>query len=306
MGTSDFAVPSLEWLLASQHVVLAVITQPDRPRGRGRQIAASPVKQLAMAHAVPVLQPRRANDPQFLAALKALVPEVIVVAAYGQLLPPALLAIPPLGCINVHASLLPKFRGAAPINWALIRGERMTGVTMMLIDETLDTGPILLQSELAIDPSDDAGTLQDRLALYGAETLAQALHGMESGALAARPQDHAQATYAPKLRKEDGLIVWDQRAIDVANRIRGVTPWPGAVTTHHGKPLRIWRATPMAASEASLPGRVATVDALGAWVDTREGVLVLVEVQPASGRRMAAAAYARGHGLRPGDVLGTC
>jgi methionyl-tRNA formyltransferase len=306
MGTSAFAIPSLERLLASHHGVLAVVTQPDRPRGRGRQLTSSPVKQLAMANGLSVLQPPRASDPQFLAVLTSLVPQIIVIAAYGQLLPPALLAIPPLGCINVHASLLPKFRGAAPINWALIRGERVTGVTIMLIDKTLDTGPLLLQSELAIDPSDDAGTLQERLALCGAEALAQALHGMESGALSAMPQDHAQATYAPKLRKEDGLIVWDQRAIDLANRIRGLTPWPGAVTTHHGKPLRIWRATPMATSEAGMPGRVATVDALGAWVETGEGALVLVEVQPASGRRMAAAAYARGHGLRPGDVLGTC
>ncbi len=306
MGTSVFAVPSLEQLLASHHGVLAVVTQPDRPQGRGRQIAYSPVKQLAMAHGLPILQPHRASDPHFLTELKSLAPQVIVVAAYGQLLRPALLAIPPLGCINVHASLLPKYRGAAPVNWALMRGEHMTGVTLMLIDETLDTGPILLQSELPIDPSDDAGTLQERLAVCGAETLVRALHGMESGALTAIPQDHARATSAPKLRKEDGLIVWNQRAIDLANLIRGVTPWPGAVTTHHGKPLRVWRATPLASSEASRPGRVATIDALGAWVETGEGALVLVEVQAASGRRMAAAAYARGHGLRPGDVLGTC
>jgi methionyl-tRNA formyltransferase len=306
MGTSGFAVPPLERLLTTHHVVLAVVTQPDRPQGRGHHIAHSPVKQLAMAHGLPIQQPRRASDPQFLAALQSLAPQVIVVAAYGQILRPALLAIPPMGCINVHASLLPKYRGAAPVNWALMRGERVTGVTIMLIDETLDTGAILLRSDLAIDPSDDAGTLQERLAACGAETLVRALHGMESGTLTVMPQDHAQATYAPKLRKEDGLIVWNQRAIDLANLIRGVTPWPGALTTHHGKPLRVWRATPMTTSEVSMPGRVAMIDALGAWVETGEGTLVLCEVQPASGRRMAAAAYARGHGLRPGDVLGTC
>ena len=165
--------------------------------------------------------------------------------------------IPPLGCVNVHASLLPKYRGAAPINWALIRGERVTGVTIMLIDETLDTGPILLQSELAIEPSDDAGTLQARLATCGAETLLHALDGMESGALKPVPQDHVQATYAPKLRKEDGIIVWGRSADDLAHLIRGVTPWPGAVTTHRGKPLRIWRAAPMAMSGSGRPGRVA-------------------------------------------------
>jgi methionyl-tRNA formyltransferase len=306
MGTSAFAVPALERLMASRHTVVAVVTQPDRPQGRGRRIAASPVKQVAAAQRLHILQPHRASDPHLLAELNSLTPQVIVVAAYGQLLRPALLTMPPLGCINVHASLLPKYRGAAPINWALIRGERVTGVTIMLIDETLDTGPILLQSELAIEPSDDAGTLQDRLATCGAETLLHALDAMESGALSAVPQDHVKATYAPKLRKEDGIVVWGRSADDLANLIRGVTPWPGAVTTHQGKALRIWRATPMAMSGSGRPGRVATIDALGIWVETGEGYLVLCEVQPAGGRRMAAGAYARGHALRSEDVLGTC
>jgi methionyl-tRNA formyltransferase len=305
MGTSTFAVPSFERLLTSRHAVVAVVTQPDRPQGRGRRIAASPVKQVAAAQRLRILQPRRASDPQLLAELKSLAPEVIVVAAYGQLLRPALLAIPPLGCVNVHASLLPKYRGAAPINWALICGEPVTGVTIMLIDETLDTGPILLQSELAIDPSDDAGTLQERLAACGAETLLHALDGMESSSLKPMPQDHAQATYAPKLHKQDGVIVWRRSANALAHLIRGVTPWPGAVTTHQGKPLRVWRAIPMAMSGTGTPGRVTTIDKLGIWVETGDGSLLLVEVQPANGRRMAAAAYARGHGLRPEDVLGT-
>jgi methionyl-tRNA formyltransferase len=306
MGTSAFAVPSLERLLASHHAVRTVVTQPDRPQGRGQRIAYSPVKQVALAQGLRLLQPRRAGAPQLLAELKSLAPQAIVVAAYGQLLPLGLLAIPPLGCINVHASLLPKYRGAAPINWALIRGERVTGVTIMSIEQTLDTGPILLQSELAIDPLDDAHTLQERLAACGAEMLLHALDGMESGTLKATPQDHAQATYAPKLRKEDGAIAWNRSTVDIANLIRGVTPWPGAVTTHQGKLLRVWRATPMAMSEAGIPGRVAAIDKLGAWVETGDGCLVLVEVQPAGGRRMDASAYARGHGLRRGDMLGTC
>jgi methionyl-tRNA formyltransferase len=305
MGTSTFAVPAFERLLASRHAVVAVATQPDRPQGRGRRIAASPVKQVAAAQRLRILQPRRASDPQLLAELTSLAPQVIVVAAYGQLLRPALLAIPPLGCVNVHASLLPKYRGAAPINWALICGEPVTGVTIMLIDEALDTGPILLQSKLAIDPSDDAGTLQERLAVCGAETLLQALDGMESGSLKPIPQDHAQATYAPKLSKEDGVIIWRRSANALAHLIRGVTPWPGAVTAHQGKPLRVWRAIPMAMAGTGTPGRVATIDKLGIWVETGDGALLLVEVQPANGRRMAAAAYARGHGLRPEDVLGT-
>ena len=245
MGTSAFAVPMLEGLLTSRHDVVAVVTQPDRPRGRGQRIGASPVKQVATEQRLPVLQPRRASDPQLLAELKSLAPRIIVVAAYGQLLRPALLTIPPLGCVNVHASLLPKYRGAAPINWALIRGEHMTGVTIIFIDDTLDTGPILLQSEIAIEPSDDAGSLEARLATCGAATLLHALDGMESGALRPVSQDHALATYAPKLRKEDGIIMWNQSADDLTHLIRGVTPWPGALTTHQGKPLRIWRATSM-------------------------------------------------------------
>jgi methionyl-tRNA formyltransferase len=306
MGTSTFAVPSLERLLASPHTLLAVVTQPDRPQGRGRQIAFSPVKQIALTRHLRVLQPAYASDPAFLAELKALAPEVIVVAAYGQLLPPALLAIPPQGCVNVHASLLPKYRGAAPVNWALIRGEQVTGVTMMLIDETLDTGPILLQAELEIDPADNAQTLQERLARLGAETLLRALEGLAAGALQPIPQDHRQATYAPKLRKQDGIIPWERSAMALANLIRGVTPWPGAVTTHAGTLLRIWRARPMAAPSADQPGKVVSIDKLGAWVGTGDGYLVLQEVQPASGRRMDMAAYARGHALHPGDVLGTC
>ena len=305
MGTSAFAVPTLERLVASRHTVAAVVTQPDRPQGRGRRITASPVKQVAVAHGLDILQPRRVSAPQLLTALKSLAPQVIVVAAYGQLLHPALLTIPRLGCVNVHASLLPKYRGAAPINWALIRGERLTGVTIMLIDETLDTGPILLQSDLTIDPTDDAGTLQQRLATHGAEALLRALDGLESGTLQPMPQDHAQATYAPKLRKEDGIIAWDRSAADLADLIRGVTPWPGAMTTHRGQPLRIWRATPMPRSGTGQPGRVGTIDTLGIWVESGDGYLVLGEVQPASARRMAAAAYARGHGLHPDDVLGT-
>ena len=305
MGTSAFAVPSLERLLTSRHRVLAVVTQPDRPQGRGQQLAHSPVKQVALLQRLRILQPGRASAPQLLADLEFLAPQAIVVAAYGQLLPSALLTIPPSGCINVHASLLPKYRGAAPVNWALIRGERVTGVTIMLIDETLDTGPILLQSEVAIDPAEDAGSLQERLAACGAEALLRALDGVESGTLKPMPQDHAQATYAPKLRKQDGSIRWDRSAIDLANLIRGVSPWPGAMTMHQSKPLRIWRATPMTMTEPGTPGRIAKIDKLGAWVETGDGYLVVVEVQPAGGRRMDAAAYARGHGLRPGDVLGT-
>ena len=305
MGTSAFAVPTLEGLLTSRHDVVAVVTQPDRPRGRGQRIDASPIKQVATGQRLHVLQPRRASDPQFLAELKSLAPQVIVVAAYGQLLRPTLLAIPPLGCVNVHASLLPQYRGAAPINWALIRGERVTGVTIMLIDETLDTGPILLQSEVAIEPSDNAGTLEVRLATCGAEALLSALDGMETGALRPMPQDHVLATYAPKLRKDDGTIIWSHSADDLAHLIRGVTPWPGAVTTHRGKPLRIWRAMSMPMSGSGRPGQVASIDALGIRVETGDGCLTLLEVQPASGRRMAAAAYARGHALRPEDVLGT-
>lgn len=304
MGTSTFAVPSLERLLSSPHTLLAVVTQPDRPQGRGRRITPSPVKQVALAYGLPVLQPHRARAPAFLAELIALVPELIVVAAYGQLLPASLIALPPQGCINVHASLLPKYRGAAPVNWALIRGEEVTGVTIMLMDETLDTGPILQQVAVNIDPVDNAETLQDRLAQLGAETLLKALTELALGTVKPIPQDHEQATYAPKLRKEDGLIRWEQSAVTVVNRVRGVTPWPGALTTHAGKPLRIWCASVVAANAVETPGTVTRLEPQGVWVATRDGYVVLQEVQPAGGRRMEAGAYARGHGLRVGDRLG--
>jgi methionyl-tRNA formyltransferase len=304
MGTSAFAAPSLEKLLASAHRILAVVTQPDRPQGRGRRLMETPVKQLALAQHVQVLQPHRAGNSAFLSELTSLAPQVIVVAAYGLLLPPALLAVPPLGCLNVHASLLPKYRGAAPINWALIRGEVSTGVTIMQIDETLDTGPILLQTEVAIEPSDVVDTLQARLASCGAETLLRALDEMATGTLQAVPQDHSRATYAPKLRKEDGIIQWERHAVELANHIRGVTPWPGAVTMHAGSMLRVWRVTPVSAPGARTPGSVAKIDGDGMWVETGDGYLLVHEVQPASGRRMPSAAYARGHRLEVGAVLG--
>ena len=305
MGTSAFAVPALERLLASSHAVLAVVTQPDRPQGRGQRLSYSPVKQVALAQQVRLLQPPRASNPALLAELAALAPQLIVVAAYGLLLPPTLLSLPAWGCVNVHASLLPKYRGAAPVNWALIRGEQNTGVSIMLIDETLDTGPILLQAAVAIEPHDDAESLQARLARCGAQALLQALEGLEAGTLEATPQDHSQASYAPKLRKADGVIRWQRPAVELAHLIRGVTPWPGAVTAHAGKSLRIWRASPQSAPDARAPGRIAKIDRLGVWVETGDGCLVVSEVQPASGRRMEAAAYARGHGLHAGDVLGS-
>lgn len=304
MGSSTFAVPSLECLLARHHRVLAVVTQPDRPRGRGQQISPSPVKAVALAHQLPVLQPVSAKEPRFFAQIAAFAPDIIIVVAYGQVLPATLLSIPPRGCVNVHASLLPKFRGAAPIQWALMRGERVTGITIMLMDETLDTGPVLLQSEIPIDPTDNAHTLHDRLAVRGADRLLQALDCMAAGVVKPVPQDHRQATYAPKLRKEDGIIRWEQSAITLANLIRGVTPWPGAFTTHAGTPLKICRAHAIAVAEATRPGFIARLDAHGAWIETGAGYLILEEVQPPGRRAMDIAAYARGHALRLGDVLG--
>lgn len=306
MGTSPFAVPSLERLLTVHHPVLAVVTQPDRPRGRGLQVSASPVKELALAHGLQVLQPARARNPRFIAELRALDPHILVVVAYGQLLPLPLLAIPRLGCVNVHGSLLPKYRGAAPINWALIRGEEVTGVTIMLLEETLDTGPILLQASMAIHPQDNAQTLHDRLAKLGADCLIDALEGIESGRLTPIPQDQRQATYAPKLRKEDGTIQWERSAVELANLIRGVTPWPGAYTTHAGAPVKIWRARAIPSPATGRPGEVARVEQEGAWVETGDGYLLVEQVQIPGRRTMDVAAYARGHALHPGDVLGRC
>jgi len=258
-GTPQFAVPTLERLIAEKFAVDLVITNPDEPSGRGYELKASPVKQAALHAGLEVYQPAKLKDPAAVEFISRYRPDAIVVVAYGHLIPQWMSDLPPLGCINVHASLLPKYRGAAPIQWALIRGERVTGVTTMHIDAGLDTGDILLRRDLDIHDEDTAETLSTRLSELGAPLLVETLRRLERSDLKAEPQDHAQATHAPILKKEDGRIDWSQPAIAIWNKIRGLQPWPGAYTEFRGKKLHLWAANrPDADLTASLqPGALA-------------------------------------------------
>lgn len=305
LGSGRFAIPSLEALLNAGHDVAAVVTQPDREKGRGRQLAPPPVKPVAVGHGLPVLQPRRVREAEAIAALERLRPELQVVVAYGQILPRAVIDIAPRGTLNVHASLLPRYRGAAPIQWAIACGETQTGVTTMLIDEGLDTGPILRARTTAIGPEETAGELEPRLAVLGGELLVETLAELEAGRLQPTPQDHARATLAPLLKKEDARIDWSQPAGVIACRIRGFQPWPGAFTDVEGRTLKVLRAVALASPAApATPGVLLQADADGITIACGERTaLRLLEVQPESRRAMAAAAYAAGARLTPGQRL---
>jgi methionyl-tRNA formyltransferase len=300
MGTPAFAVPSLSVLAKSENVTL-VVTNPDRPSGRGRALAPPPVKEEAQRLGLPVFQPEKAKHPDSVARIAAEKPDLIVVAAYGHILPKSVLDIPPCGCINVHASLLPRYRGAAPINWAVARGETVTGVTIMKMDVGMDTGPMLLVKEMPIADDDTAGTLYDRLSLLGAEALAEALEGLHGGTLKEKPQDDSLATYAPMLKKEHGEIDWSRTAVEVRNLVRGMTPWPSATTSHGGKTLKIVSAS--VRGGRGEPGEVIDVGRDGMVVACGEGALALGLVQPEGGRAMSSVDYARGRRVKKGERL---
>lgn len=302
MGSPDFAVPSLEALLARHEVVL-VVTQPDKPAGRGGKMHAPPVKQVAERAGVPVIQPASARKPEVAEALRASGAELGVVVAYGKILPLAVLEALPRGCINVHGSLLPRYRGAAPIQRAVIDGEPETGVCIMQLDEGMDTGPVLLERRIPIGPDDTAGTVFAALAPLGAAALLEAIDGLAAGTLTAVPQDHAGATHAAMLVKADGAIDFTQPAARVAARIRGVDPWPGAFAWLDGEPVKLFGARTEPGRGA--PGAVVRVDADGARIGAGDDHLVVVrEVQFPSRKRMAAieASHSR---LPPGVVLTT-
>ncbi len=305
MGTPDFASASLEALLRSDNSVVGVVTQPDRPKGRGQILTPSPVKLLAQRAQIPLLQPLKMKDPEFLQALAGWKPDLIAVAAFGRILPPAILSLPPLGCINVHGSLLPKYRGAGPIQWAIVNGERETGITTMLMDEGMDTGAMLLQEAIPITPEDTAGTLSPRLAELGGRLLVETITRLKAGTLMPRPQDASQATLAPLLTKEDGVIDWTLPAAVLANRIRGLSPWPGAYTTiAGGDRWTIWRARALPGPVAKPPGMVVVVTTEAIHVATGEGLLAVTELQPANSRRMAVSQYLAGHPVVVGERLG--
>lgn len=303
MGTPDFAVPALNALINAGHDVRVVVTQPDRPKGRGKKYAPPPVKEAAQSLNLPVLQPAQIKDPGFAGLMQSYAPEVIVVVAYGKILPPAVLSIPEYGCINVHASLLPKYRGAAPIHRAVLNGEKETGITTMFMDEGLDTGDMILQEKVTIDEADTAGDLHDRLAAVGARLLIDTLDLLARGRAPRVPQT-GEASYAPMLTGEDEIIDWDKPARDIFNQIRGLNPWPGARTYIGNKMLKVWRSQ-ILDNDASLatPGRVMGTVRDGLLVGTGRGLLVITELQMQGAKRMSTVDFLRGTPAPLGVIL---
>lgn len=302
LGTPAFAVPTLERMVAAGHEVLLAVTQPDRPRGRGKQLAAPPVKEAALRLGIEVYQPERVRRPEAVERLRSLRPDVMVVVGYGQIIPQSVIDIPPLGIVNVHASLLPKYRGAGPVQWAIVNGETVTGITTMRIDAGLDTGDMLLKRETAIGPEENAVELGARLSVIGADLLVETLAGLDAGTVTPQKQDSAQATYAPLLKKEDGLIDWSNSAQSIHDRVRGLQPWPGAYTSFRGQSLHIWRSRMQAGTVAAAPGTIVSVKPL--LVASGEGALELVEVQAEGRKRMSAADFANGQRIAENESLG--
>ncbi|MDF0667561.1 MAG: methionyl-tRNA formyltransferase [Nitrospira sp.] len=305
MGTPEFAVPSLEALLRSDDQVVGVVSQPDRPKGRGQQLVPPPVKLVAERAGIPVLQPLKIRTPEFLQALSAWRPDLIAVAAYGRILHTPILRLPPMGCVNVHGSLLPKYRGAAPVQWAVINGENSTGITTMLMDEGMDTGPMLLQEKLAILPDDTAGTLAPRLAELGGRLLVDTITQLKAGTLIQTKQDDGQATLAPLLKKEDGLIDWAMKATALGNRVRGLSPWPGAYTFFGQERWNIWKAVPNMGAATDKPGTIVAVNKQAIVVATGDGLLDIREIQTANSKRMSVGQFLAGHRVMAGGQLGS-
>ena len=315
MGTPDFAVPALRALAASRHQVVGVVTNPDRPVGRGHKVLGSPVKQAALALGLPIAQPKSLRSPESLEVLSAWRPELIVVAAYGKLLPPSVLGLAPLGCVNIHASLLPRYRGAAPIQWCIARGERVSGVTIMQMEQGLDTGPMLLKGQVSVEDEDTGQSLHDKLAPLGAQLLMEAVEGLIRGELRPEVQDHEAATWAPMLRREDGELDWTRPAPQLHDQIRGFWPWPGAYTTWvdpqgQAQLLKIHRARVVPASEqpdasGQLPGRVVAASAAQdrLWVACGQGTLALELLQAPGRRVMSARDLLNGCAIAPGAQL---
>ncbi len=295
-GTPEFAVPSLKMLLKSGEHIAAVVTQPDRPAGRGQKPAASAIKKIAVCHNLKVLQPEKVRDEKFIKALENINPDICIVAAFGQIFPKKLLEIPKFGFINVHSSLLPRYRGASPVNHAIINGDDLTGITIMLVDEGLDTGDLLLQEKTPIYIDDDAWTLSSRLAELGAQTLAKALYLKKRGFWNPVPQDSSKATYAPQLKKTDGLINWEKPGKSIINLIRGMAPWPGCFTYLQGKRVKIYKAECMDEDhDAYKPGQIISVSQRGIMTATGKGVVVITELQVEGKKRMSSDEFIRGH-----------
>jgi len=301
IGSGEIGVPTLQ-KLSQAHSIAAVFTRPDRPAGRGKRLRATPIKEAAQKLGLELHQPESVNSPESLRLIRELKPEVIVVAAYGEILSKDLLQIPRRGAINLHASLLPKYRGAAPINWALIRGERETGITAFLMDEGMDTGAILVQRRVPIEDDDTAGSLQAKLAEVGAEAMRETLEGLEKETLRPQPQDHSQATYAPKLKKELGRLDWRRSSRELFNLIRGLNPAPGAFTFFRNKRLKVHRSRVVAGDYGAQSGEVVSLE--GLIIKTGDGALELLQVQPEGKRPMGGPDFVRGYRIDVGERLG--
>jgi methionyl-tRNA formyltransferase len=293
MGTPQFAVEPLRALAAAGHDIAGVVTRTDKPAGRGRTVAAPPVKVAAQELGFTIFQPKRAKDPEFIGTLRTLTPEAIIVAAYGQILPKEILTLPKFGCVNIHASLLPAYRGAAPINWAIIRGEQETGITIMMMDEGMDTGAILMQESIPIGPEETAGALKEKLASLGAKMIITALPLLESGKLIPVPQDGTKATMAPLLKKGDGLIDWHLSALEIHNRVRGLSPWPGAYSSLDKNMVKIIASGVV--DGIGEPGSLYERDKNTLVVGTGSGLLRVLSIQPEGKKPMTAGEFMRGH-----------
>jgi methionyl-tRNA formyltransferase len=302
MGTPGFAVPTLKALIESENDVVAVITKPDTPKGRGRRVIPPPIKTLTIDYNIPVLQPEKIRTEGFYSELKEYEPDVICVAAYGKILPKNILNLPPQGCINVHASLLPNYRGAAPINWAIIKGEEITGITTMMMDEGMDTGDMLLQKEVKIEVEDDAESLSEKLSLVGAELLLETIRLQKQGRLTRIPQDHSKATYAPILKKKDGIIDWRKRSEEIKNLIRGTLPWPSAHTTIDGKNLKLYKAE--VSNGMGKPGEAILSESGILRVATGDGSIDVTEIQIEGGKKLPIQAFLIGRKIPKGSILG--
>lgn len=305
MGTPDFAVPTLEEIIKAGHEVIAVVTQPDKPKGRGKQMQFPPIKEVAIKHDIPVYQPVKVRVPEFIEVLTNLEPELIVVAAFGQILPKVILDLPKFGCINVHASLLPRYRGAAPIQWAVINGEKEAGVTIMHMDVGLDTGDMISKASILVSEDETGGSLFDKISALGAKLLVETLPTIEDGTAKRVKQNDEESNYAPMLKKDLGDIDWTQKAEVLERLIRGLNPWPSAYTMVDGKMFKIWKASVVDKNvEGTLPGTVIDVMQDSILVQTGDKCLALYEVQLEGKKRMEVATFLLGYSIEKNTVLG--
>ncbi|HBG7832083.1 TPA: methionyl-tRNA formyltransferase [Clostridioides difficile] len=304
IGTPDIAVPCLQKIIDEKYEILGVVTQPDKPKGRGKKLGMSPVKELAIENNIPVYQPVKARDKKFIDKIKSLNPDVIVVVAFGQILPKEILEIPKLGCINVHVSLLPKYRGAAPINWVIINGEEKTGVTTMYMDEGLDTGDMILKTEVNLDENITAGELHDKMMNIGAETLKETLRLIEEGNAPREVQNHEEFSYAPIMNKSLGNIDFSKSAREIHNLVRGVNPWPSAYTTYNDVIMKVWKTKVLDEKSTKDVGTIIDVSKDGIKVSTIDNVLLIEEIQMPNKKRMLVGEYIKGNTIETGLVLG--